>query len=251
MGQGSILSPTLFSIYINDIEKLTTFPNNKISSPLFADDLLAFNIDHNIRRLILQMQRYIYTLQEWLNLWRLTIAPHKCSFNIYIGKLPTAIQNQSQKLTLYGEKIPLDSNPKYLGVTLDRNFNFNIHTDIIRLKCLKLLNILKSLSYKSWSANINQQLTIYKTLIRSCMEYAPPFFLISPVNIAKLQSIQYHALRIIYKAPKKTSIREPKYYNIISFLSYSNYFNLSFFFLDIIRLLINATGKKSVMLIPF
>jgi hypothetical protein len=208
VGQGSILSPTLFSIYINDIEKLTTFPNDKISSPLFADDLLAFNIDHNIRRLILQMQRYIYALQEWLNLWRLTIAAHKCSFSIYLGKLPAMIQNQSLTLTLYGEKIPLDSHPKYLGVTLDRNFNFNHHTDIIRLKCLKLLNILKSLSYKSWSANIDQQLTVYKTLIRSCMEYAPPLSLISSVNIAKLQGIQYQALRIIFKAPIKTSSTE-------------------------------------------
>jgi len=40
------------------------------------------------------------------------------------------------------------------------------------------------------------------------MEYAPPLFLISPVNIAKLQGIQYQALRIIYKAPIKTSSTE-------------------------------------------
>ncbi len=63
---------------------------------------------------------------------------------------------------LYGEKIPLDSNPKYLGVTLDRNFNFNHHTDIIRLNCLKLLNI----SLKPFVQIMVRQLAVYKTLIR-------------------------------------------------------------------------------------
>lgn len=41
--QGSILSPTLFSIYINDIVELNVNPNHEINSLLFADDLFAFN----------------------------------------------------------------------------------------------------------------------------------------------------------------------------------------------------------------
>jgi len=37
------------------------------------------------------------------------------------------------------------------------------------------------------------------------MEYAPPLSLISTSNISKLQGVQYQALRIIYKAPLKSS----------------------------------------------
>ena len=40
------------------------------------------------------------------------------------------------------------------------------------------------------------------------MEYAPPLSLISSSNVAKLQGIQYRALRIIYKAPLKASSTE-------------------------------------------
>ena len=40
VGQGTILSPTLFSLYINDISKLNEYPNDKIQSLLFADDLI-------------------------------------------------------------------------------------------------------------------------------------------------------------------------------------------------------------------
>jgi hypothetical protein len=108
-------------------------------------------------------------------------------------KLPDLIQDQTLKLMLYGERILLDHNPKYLGITLDRNLSFGPYVDIIRLKCFRLLDILKCLSYKNWSANTDQQLTVYKTLIRSLS-------LISTSNISKLQGVQYQALRIIYKA---------------------------------------------------
>ena len=146
--------------------------------------------------------------QDWLNLWRLTIATHKCSYTIYHGKIPVLIKEKKLTLTIYGEEIPIDHNPKYLGVKLYLNFNFIEHTNNIRLKCLKLLNILKGLSYKTWSTNTDQQLVIYKILIRSCMEYAAPLSLITKSNINKLQGIQYQALRIIYKAPLKSSSTE-------------------------------------------
>ena len=48
--QGSILSPTLFSIYINDIVEINEYQNQEINSLLFADDLFAFNYDINTNR---------------------------------------------------------------------------------------------------------------------------------------------------------------------------------------------------------
>jgi hypothetical protein len=75
---------------------------------------------------------------------------------------------------MYSEPIPMDVNPKYLGVSLDRRLTFNHHTNVVRQKCIKLMNILKCLAYKNWSLSTNEQLTVYKLLIRSCMDYAAP-----------------------------------------------------------------------------
>jgi hypothetical protein len=46
---------------------------------------------------------------------------------------------------------------------------------------------------------INQQLTVYKCLIRSTMEYAPIITLSSEPGVEKLSGIQYQALKIISK----------------------------------------------------
>ena len=82
LAQGSVLSSILFIIYINDMLDLNKYPNDKIYGQLFADDLSTFNIDKNLKRLQIQMNRYLKHLEAWLNKWRLSMAPHKCSFTI-------------------------------------------------------------------------------------------------------------------------------------------------------------------------
>lgn len=203
--QGSILSPILFSLYINDILELKEFPNHNIQSLLFADDLFSFNIDFNDNRIFLQMQRYLKSLEVWLNKWRMKIAPNKCSFNIYCGNVPNLNILPKRSLIMFSENIPLERNPKYLGVTLDKSLKFSFHTKQIRMKCNKLLNILKNLSFKSWALEVDQQLVVYKTLIRSCMEYASQVLIQSKNNIQMLQIIQNKALRIIYKQLPRSS----------------------------------------------
>jgi len=64
------------------------------------------------------MQRYLKGLEKWLNKWRLKIAPHKCSFNIYRGNVPNLNELPNRSLTIFSEKI--DKNPKYQGVSMDK-----------------------------------------------------------------------------------------------------------------------------------
>ncbi len=82
---------------------------------------------------------------------------------------------------------------------MDKNLNYSQHTSQIKAKCNKLLNVLKFLSYKSLALDTEQQLVVYKTLIRSCMEYTPPVLLQSKSNVEMLQIIQNKALKIIFK----------------------------------------------------
>jgi hypothetical protein len=149
--QGAVLSSILFLIYINDIFEINQYPNDKIFSQLFADDLFSFDIDHLMKRLKIQMQRYLNQLENWLNKWRMSIAANQSSITIYSKQIPKELKNGEFKLFINNKEIPINHEPTYLGVILDNKLNLNKHTDKIRNKCLKLNNILKCLSFKSWS----------------------------------------------------------------------------------------------------
>lgn len=196
--QGAILSPVLFIIYINDALEIN-IKLNKLNSLLFADDLMTFNRNKNIKYLQIQMKKYLEELEIWLKKWRLSIAANKCSFTIYAKRIPNELKNGTFKLKINGNEIPINHEPRYLGVILDRNLNMNAHTNRIRTKCIKALNILKCLTYKSWSMKEENQIRIYKSLVRSNLEYASPVMIMSPNNMERLSGIQYQVLKIIYK----------------------------------------------------
>ena len=82
--QGSILSPILFSIFINDIP-LELENYEKLGGALYADDLFSFYSDTNLNRIQIVLQKYLNKLEQWLKKWR-----HKAPINartIYIRQV--------------------------------------------------------------------------------------------------------------------------------------------------------------------
>ena len=46
--------------------------------------------------------------------------------------------------------IPYNPNPIFLGFTFDERLCFNVHSNNLKLRAIKRLNIIKTLSHKSW-----------------------------------------------------------------------------------------------------
>jgi hypothetical protein len=167
--QGAVLSPVLFSIYINDIP--TIFIKNKSHSLLFADDLVSFFIFKKANNINTQIKKYLHDLEHWLNNWRLTMHPTKCNFMTFNNNSNKNL-NEQFKHKLYNEKIPACYFLKFLGITFDLGLTFNNHTKDIKKRCINRLNIIKILSNKRWKLNATTLKSIYLSLICTVIDYS-------------------------------------------------------------------------------
>ena len=169
----------------NDIPlKLENYPN--LSALLYADDLFNFFSDINLNRIKIVLQKYLNSLESWLKKWRLKVAPHKCSYNIYNK---SGMSKKSLDLSIFGQKIVRDNNPRYLGIYLDPKLSFNFHITKLKEKCFRKYNFLKIL--KSKKCKNKTKITVYNALIRSNMDFGGPLFTkINESNKKKLRAIQ-------------------------------------------------------------
>ena len=101
---------------------------------LFADDLvyqLRYTYKHNGKPIKNAQenakgiaQNYLIELEIWMNLWRLSLAPKKCG-QLTFSRSRNNEKDETLDLKLYGINIPLEINPKFLGVFFGKFCWFN------------------------------------------------------------------------------------------------------------------------------
>ena len=100
--QGSILGPTLFNMYINDIPHLS---QHNCSLHIFADDTLITDQSHNPIYAARQVQRSINEIEPWLEKWRLEINHNKCQAIMYSKRIKH-LRQQLPEIQINGHNIP-------------------------------------------------------------------------------------------------------------------------------------------------
>jgi hypothetical protein len=208
--QGAVLSPLLFSIFINDIPDNTV--TNFTYSFIFADDLIFLHIYLDNAKATKVVNDHLTQVEEWLDKWRLKMAVQKCSQIIFHNQKSSP---KDLEIKLYGTKIQREKEITFLGIVLDEKLNLNSHIDSVKKKVISRLNIIKTVSHRSWKLSKSTLINLYTSLIRSVFEYsailAPR---LSTTLLSKLQVIQNNALRSILhihfnkETGKNTSIDE-------------------------------------------
>jgi hypothetical protein len=106
--QGSVLSPTLFNLYINDAP-----PNTWCSlGPLCRRHLSTYATDRKEGFIVRKLQRGLSPMETWCERWNIKINEEKTQ-GVYfsLSRRPPEFY-----LTLNGINIPFVNNAKYLGV---------------------------------------------------------------------------------------------------------------------------------------
>jgi ribonuclease HI len=196
--QGSVLSPTLFNIMINDIFDGC---NPAVQTSLYADDGALWLSHHNLVEGLEIVQEALDQVHRWSQMWGLQISAIKSKAILFTNKRP----KNPNKLTYEGNNIDFCKNVKFLGMTLDRRLAWQPHINNLKERCSKDQRLLRIISANNWGADFVSLRRIYCALIRSKVEYAG--FLLdtaAPGHLKTLDKIQFAAVRTMLGALRCT-----------------------------------------------
>ena len=193
--QGSVISPLLFSIFINDIPKKDK--TNSEYSLLFADDLVTFFIFKSKRNIELRVNTYLKELEPWLAKWKMKISIEKSCYMVFTK---STRNEPNLNLKINGDNLHRQDEIKFLGIRFDPRLTFSPLIDELKERCNSRLNLIKILSNKNWGLDHKTLGSLYKSLIGSIVDYTFPCLnSLSDTNLKKLQTIQNSAVRSILK----------------------------------------------------
>ena len=159
--QGSVLGPTLFIYFINDLPNVT----NDTPVKIFADDTKVYNGINNVEN-VKKLQESIDAMFEWTQKWLLKFNKEKCKL-LHIGK-----SNKKNKYFIGTghQRINLDESDleKDLGIYIDPNLDFRKHIkNTVKKSSFSSYKILKNFTFKK----SNILVPLFKTLVRPILEY--------------------------------------------------------------------------------
>ena len=136
----------------------------------------------------------------------MTVAPAKSSVTLLTPDRHE--HNVHPHTTLNSQTIPLNRNPKILGLTFDPHLTFTPHTNLLISKAHRRLRALKALTGTTYGQSKESITTLYKQYIRTLLTYASPAWssITSTSNTRHLQTIQNAALRIATGCTQPTDI---------------------------------------------
>ena len=186
--QGSVISPTLFNIAVNDLSKIVS----GVSFSQYADDIAIWKSNRNLKFVTNKIQENLELIDDWCVKWGFKLSSSKTIAVLFSNK-----RNKDVQLKLHDKLIDIHSSAKFLGVIFDSRLNWHEHINYITTRCKKKLNLLKCICGLSWGTDCTTLLRIYKALIKPVLEFGCEAFNSASNSCKhKLDSIQYQALRI-------------------------------------------------------
>jgi len=109
MAKGGLISPVLFSLYVNDMSS----PSHHVELALYADDTAIIATSPKPTLLVSYLESYLNDLQRWLRECRIATNVSKSSAMIFASVGRRFIQ--PRPVTFFGEPIQWVETTRYLG----------------------------------------------------------------------------------------------------------------------------------------
>ena len=140
--QGSVLGPTLFNIYLNDLFYL--FENTNVCN--IADDTTPYVCSTSLPDLLNNLESDTTSAIMWFEYNYMKLNEDKCHF-LFAGNTP-----EHMWVTVGQTKIWESSQERLLGLVIDKNLNFEPHLELICKKANAKVTCLECLLEESSSS---------------------------------------------------------------------------------------------------
>ena len=117
--QGSALSPLQFLVYVNDLPKPHHRQNSKSQ---FVDDTALWAASKNVQFAAKHFQKDLRKLTKWCTKSRIKLNPEKTE--VLIFSMSYLAGKPEPTIKLYGERLKIYPQVKFLGITFDSKFTF-------------------------------------------------------------------------------------------------------------------------------
>jgi len=145
--QGSVLSPTLFNLYTNDL------PVTGSLKFIYADDICWTKQAQRYSELECCLSLDMVHMASYCRLWRLKPSPMKTVTSVF--HLLNTSAARELRVHMEGQQLLHDPNPVYLGMTLDRTLSCRQHLTKTAGKLQSQNNLMMKLAGPCWGANAN------------------------------------------------------------------------------------------------
>ena len=167
--QGDSLSPTMFSLFINDLAHQINdlrcgvrFGDSSLSILMYADDVILLSENES------DLQKMLNALSEWCKKWRLTVNETKTKIVHFRPKRTPLTTNV---FTLNEKNIEIVSHYKYLGLQLQEFFDLNFTADFLANAGSRALGALRNKIYNVKDMKLGTFTKLFTTGITPILDY--------------------------------------------------------------------------------
>ena len=166
--QGSVLAPLLFNIYIADM------PETISAKFGYADDWAIAHQSDKIHSLNSVLGYDLDILKTYFDRWYLKMNLEKTVATMF--HMSTNFHDKELEVRVGDRTLKHATNPKYLGLVLDRGLNYRKHVEAMTRKVNKRVHLLKRLAGTTWGACSTLLRQAVLALCYSPAEYCAPAF---------------------------------------------------------------------------
>lgn len=160
--QGSILGPTLFILFINDLFQLV---NDNTSLLLYADDTAVVLSALSADLLQSNVNTFLHLYLQWCSNNGILLNPAKTEYMLF--------NCDNIVFDIMGLHLNSASAVKYLGLYVDKNLLWKFHVDKVLVKCSQIVGLIKKIVPMVPSCLYKM---LYNSLLRSTFSYLLMFW---------------------------------------------------------------------------